>query len=112
MTTGNTIQAPFVSLPEIGNRRIASTLLPTSLLLTKIRAGMAAAARSNAVETAPLLPPININTGTGNLNGTNGSGNNDIYKGPTDTIHPSLLGIQYHAQRDATAFRNLINSFG
>jgi hypothetical protein len=49
-------------------------------------------------------------TGTGNLNGTNGTGNNDIYKGPTDTVHPSTLGIQYLAQRDANAIRNFVNS--
>lgn len=49
-------------------------------------------------------------TGTGNINAPNGTGNNDIYKGPTDTIHPSLLAIGYHAQKDANAIRNLVNS--
>lgn len=49
-------------------------------------------------------------TGTGNLGATNGSGNNDIYKGPTDTTHLSLMGVNYAARRDAAAFRKLINS--
>jgi len=49
-------------------------------------------------------------SGTGYLGGTNGSGNSDIYVGPSDTTHPSQLGVAYMASKMAQGFQNLIQS--
>lgn len=51
-------------------------------------------------------------TGTNAIQGTpTGTGNSEIYIGPTDTVHPSAYCISsYLAQQDARAFKNLINS--
>ena len=50
------------------------------------------------------------NSGTGNLGAVANNGSNDIYIGPSDSVHPSQQGTIYLAYKDATAFKALINS--
>jgi hypothetical protein len=49
-------------------------------------------------------------SGTGNLTAPNGSGNSDIYVGPSDAAHPSNMGISYWAKRHASGFKKLLSS--
>jgi hypothetical protein len=49
-------------------------------------------------------------TGTGALGAPSGTGNNDVYIGPTDTTHPSQLALGYVAQKMSTAFKALIGT--
>lgn len=78
-------------------------------------------AAENAIKTAvmqmkdPLMFFIPIatdttgdwSTGTGNVNATTGTGNNDVYIG-SDGAHPVQKGIDFLAYRLANAIRNVI----
>ncbi len=46
----------------------------------------------------------------GDVQGVTGVGNSDRYIGWTDSVHWSQSAIPYVAERDANAFRSLINS--
>lgn len=81
-----------------------------ALLETDIATGVAQFGDRNTFFLPMATDPTPYETGTGNLGATNGSGNNDIYKGPSDTTHLSFMGIQNVVRREANALRNLFNS--
>jgi hypothetical protein len=101
--------------------------LPNLMIIMQGTFGGTSPTNNTAVETDQQLAVQNFNdpncffvpiqldtpawfTGTGSLTGTTGTGNNDIYIGPLDAIHPSIQGIVYAASKAANAFKNLIAS--
>lgn len=106
-----TARAQFPNMMIIAGGTIGGTAPTTNAILeADIKAAVATFADANCFWLPEDSDNPSWETGTGSLTSPNGTGNNDIYKGPTDTTHPSLQGIQYIAQRDANAFRNLITT--